>query len=701
MDNNTSQNIADTEGNAPINQQNKSAHLNKFIFAFIVLVVAICIIILIIKSEKKMIPRLKTNTKNNPQVMQDTKKYNQWINCSDPRDAVEDKEIFYLNCSSGILFTDKLGNIIDQITETQGLSDSSSTSLLKKQDKLYIGTQDGLTIYDLASKKGEKISVKEGLINGANVKVFDDSDTIWIATFDGLSLYNPQTKKLTNFTKELADNATSFGVQDLAVSKDSVYATLTANVNTPGSVARYDKQNKIWERFGPSAFGENGQYARIDFFKVVEVAGHAYVSEKDLWESEDKRGSSWSNLTELTRKIVDKDSDHINILGQDGKTLWLTVNNKKIFKYNPIDKSVSEVILKKGDGTNIHGEDVVKFTDNKVWYSSKDGLIEWIDLENNNVSVLPFPNNRPKKFDNLLALIDSEPYLYGDGKIWQYNSENNFFRKIVDLSSNGFDNNPYLIFQPIAGSGNIFVFSQSCGQGCNEPKLGVIDFINKSFKAIEIDKTILDKIKSTPGYEFAGWNGLDYIGYNVKTKEVQFNFGAENKSTAFLSTEKFNWRLTSEKVDVDSFSTKPLICMRKYNFKASNNVFTEDSCSQDIESEQFKWYGYENFVANPAIMQLDKKTNSETRLSIAVGEKDYSPFEHFYDTVGINKVMYAENNLWIATDRGLSKYDINAKKWSIITAKEGLVDNKAVDYLVDRKTVWVNTVAGLSKIDYR
>lgn len=340
--------------------KNKTRHNLSFprvfgLFSGLFLILLLSIILFNRYSNAPIIKRLVKN--NTP--------YRQYINCS--KNYVSIAEIGkkrYLGCEGGVIVLDQNDTIIDQLTMTTGLPDSSVTSLLSVDGLLYIGTHGGMSIYNPKNGTYKNFTSENGLGSGANIDLFLDYPSIWIANFKGVSRYNTKTKKIENFDKNLVPKGEVTEASDVLVLDKYVYFTYNANVNSRGGVSRFEKSTGNWLNYGPTFFGETGQYRRIDLTKIFESNGYVYVSNgaDRVWRTINGDSIKWEKVSELpadVEQIVnepyrDKDYD-LNFINSTRpakiSSLYSVINGEiylgsggSVWKYNPNTKIFSKYI---------------------------------------------------------------------------------------------------------------------------------------------------------------------------------------------------------------------------------------------------------------------------------------------------------------------------------------------------------------------
>lgn len=615
--------------------------------------------------------------------------YKQWVNCADIRSVVRDGNRLYVGCLGGVLVYDAATHsVIDQLTETGGLSDSSITNMIKKGNSLYIGTQDGFTVYDLQTKQAKKISVGQGLINGANIYVADDGRTLWVGTFNGLSRYDTVTGKITNYTSELADNSTDYEVQRVVVTPNAVYVAVIANAYSPGSIARFDKASGTWERFGPASFGKTEAHARIDFFQLGAAGGKVFASnysdKGNIYQIDDRKGAEWTAVNSLNSELADVETN-IEFAGSYNNML-LVLADGTLYAYDPLTDTTKQQQLGGGSSET----DFISADNGVVWLRGTDDD-HWLlsHAVGDNINTAYALSGRPASFDSLLAVIDTLPLIGSGHALWQY-QKNGTFTKLVTLPDITFTGGSTTV-QAVPNTSLLFIFSQVCGQGCEKPNFGLYDYQNNTYKSLS--KNLPEKLalSNTYDYQNLSFDHIDAAGQTVtlsvdETREAVYTLATDSWTVIHTASQSGT--------TVPAGTGKPPLCIASYNFAANRKTFKAAACALTTENEAFAWsVTYAN--GNATVWQLNKQTGQKRQLSLPVTQATYSPFPGF-DNTSVVSLTYTHNRLWVATNRGLVVYDPQQQSWKILSVADGLVSNDINTLVVDDAALWVSTQAGIS-----
>lgn len=677
--------------------KNYSKKLILLILGLIILAAGIFLFILL-----KNNPNSKPAPHNKPSTTPNLdSSYKHWVNCDDVRDVIEEDDKIYAACLGGVIVVQKdSGKVIDQITRTDGLGSSTTTSLIKKDEKLFIGTQDGFTIFDLNSRKAKKISEPEGLINGSNIILELDGNSLWVGTFRGLSKYDIQSGQITNYTSDLADNSTSFSVNDILATPDYIYVIISANAMSQGSVSRFSKTTGKWERFGPEIFGKTGDFSRIDFNHITYTGNTIFISNFDsIWKSKESPDLNWekvdlttlSNPSQGMRVIKDKTP----------KLYFITDNDKVLYELDSITGLIKQVNIDQSILENHNWNNVI-YNNKKIWIP-KSGSEEWltgIDPVKQNITKIAL-HDRPSIFLKIVGIIDGNPIVGADNGLWQYDLQKNKFSILSENFTSSVESPPEsLVFYPIPDTKYIFLFSQLCGQGCSQPEISLLDYSGKNSEQIIIPDNIVEAISSIAFDKKSQiFNQLIFDSYDKTKQEFKFFTHYEKKQLASFNLKTKQWSLTDSSTTAHTdTNTIPITCNSYYDY-SSTNAFSGSICNKNLETGQFNLSILQD-DKNAYITQIDKKSGAEEKIMIKGALPEYSPFEGFDNTV-VFTARVINNLVWIATNRGLIKYDPRLKSMETFDTEDGLISNEVTTFLVDDNFIWtVTNWGGLSRIPH-
>lgn len=619
----------------------------------------------------------------------------QWVNCDDIRDVIEEGDNLYVGCFGGVLIVDKnTGEVKDELSMTDGLSDVSANSLIKSGDILYVGSQDGFTKFNLKTHKGEKISVKEGLPNGSNIKLATDGNFIWVATFDGLARYDKNSGEIKSYKQELLNSATRWSVNNLWVTNNSVYVNMVAHAKSTGGIARYDKASGTWEQYGLEAFGQTGEYDRLDILGTGTAGNMVIVAENtSLWQAEDKSNTSWESVPNPLGENTYDDYGLIRTIVDQGNTARILTSEGFLFDYNPGNKTAQLVYPEKTHDPNllsgVGGYGITK--DKKIWFhppyyprDENDPWLRWFDTSNFNSQSFSL-RGRPQSFTGIISVIDNTAILSTFDGLWRYDLKEEKLERITLPLTMADSETSNLVFQPIPNSTQVLIINQACGMGCDKPEIFILDYPMNTVKSV----ALLPEMRTSDGQ----YTPVLFKSFEEGNPKIQY--GYENKM-GILNTEDLSWNVKEEEHTLDVYTQSQIICNKVYKFVENSNSFSSFSCAQKIENDMYEWT-YEKDNQNyeiKTLVQKNKSTGDVLRSPVPLGPERYSPFGTAAEgnalaKGGLKGIMYAENKVFVATERGLSIYNPEKDSWQVLTTKDGLVSDNIDSFSIKNNVLFV------------
>lgn len=605
----------------------------------------------------------------------------QWQNCDDIREVLEEDDKIYVGCMGGFLVSDKNGNVLESLTMTGGLNDQTVTDFVKDGDVVYIGTQRGFNIYNLRDKTIQSITEEQGLLSNSNIELALDGDYLWVGNFEGLNRYNIKTKALDSFTNVLIDNATDYNASEILVTPKAVYVISIAHDGSPGGVARYDKVTNSWERFGPSSFPKNPaerhyDRSRIDLYKLASIGDYVLVGNHGdaAWQIKDNKGSSWESVNGMDQ-IIGTANEYMHLFsGTTPKAYFLySGEDSSIYSYDPVLKEMKRIfpagtsVFLKDTGDDMFGNFV---SGEKIWLgTTSDVWLKWINpktLETGEITL----KDRPK-ISSLVAVINHKGIIGSGKQLLEYNGKG--FSPLLNLNDEFYFGGDYgqYVFQPIYNTSKIFIFKQSCGQGCSKPVSLVFDYKTKEKKIIDFPKTSGSEF----GYEYYVFNKYDF-----RNDRIIFNLDSSTDKIFVVNTKDFSFKEEANQ-SLPKKTAQNYTCNPVYEFK--NEVFVENSCPEKAENNKYEWK-----IEGNRLSQIDKTTNKSEIISI--------PIPDVLNTLGdeefaISHLRFFDNKLWLSTSRGLLVYSSLNRTWKTITSREGLITNDPSSYAIDGNNLWAES----------
>ncbi|MGL5692818.1 MAG: ligand-binding sensor domain-containing protein, partial [Peptostreptococcaceae bacterium] len=597
----------------------------------------------------------------------------------------------------------------ENISIEQGLSNENVTSIFQdSKGYMWIGTQDGLNRYD-----GNKIKIYNCSTEYSNtlsstyiVDIEEDCyGNIWIATDNGLDILDTNTGIVTRM-KDI-DNKYKLGDLQITSILRSNYEEHIMWVGTEDGLMRIDVKNKMIKAF---YHDEDDDYNSLTSSSITCL-------------EEDEFNNIWVG-TKLGVNIIDKNLDKKNIdydgiqkdklyishLSKDNLGNISISTKQSTYKYN-IRNHKNDYILefnskgigkysiseKKTENFYNFGYDKVKFYKNFIFNDSKNN--SWISSSH---GALRYSKDKNKfeifeKDSSFKYSITSNNitcfYEDSNGTIWigtdkgvNILNDNTIFNNI-----NKADRNIVSILQH---NGYVWVATKFKG-------IHVYDEIDGHLVKVmyeEKDFTLSDRyIRSL--FELDD----DFI-LIVTNKEIIYYNTKEDVYTEVLVGDDYSSEISYTYSDGENIWIASTTDFYSYNIKSKNKTYYNQNMEQmginpghikyilqDNKDENTMWLG----GVNTGLIKYNKQKGI-----IEIYNKDDSN-KNFLINDYINCMTFDNSgNLWIGTNVGLSKFDINTNTFTSYTTSEGLNNNFINSIIVDDSgDIWISTNKGLSKFD--
>ena len=613
------------------------------------------------------------------------------------------------------------------LTKKDGLSGSNVICVYSdKKGVMWIGTSHGLNRYNGSEIKTFLNAPKDtnSISNNYILSIFQDSkDYLWVGTQNGLNKFDLKTETFTLYqnNQKKSTSITSNFINDVIEDKNGAIWIASKNgldkfypnEKTPvfehyikGIAIKsllFDKKNRLWVGSSEGLYLFNTSSNQYVLFQHIENNKNSLSHKSITKVMQDINGNIWigtngGGLNKIASNIYNKNSiiferyqnntDSIEsipsnrILGitQDlHGNLWLASGTKGLIR---LDSKTNKFLSFEQTKGNYNG--MINSSLNGI-YTGKSGAI-WV-VGNKGIDII---NLQKKPFakvntstNNVYGLTANKIWsIYKDrsNRLWVgskgkglsilYQNENDIASKRI---INQIQNNS------ISKSTAISIFEDSYNNLWVGTLNGLYKLIIHKDNSVEILRYNDENISLSADLIWAiledkygnlwlgsrkGLNRLRKSQINMSPDKIRFdNFTKrDNDLTSF--TGKNVWALTQDKEGNIWVGT------------AGNGLNKIDAkfLNSDIEKVQFEKYKYQK-----------NDTNSLSNNNINTLKLD------------------GENTLWIGTDGGLNKLDLNSKTkiFKHISTNNGLPDNKICGVLESKKgNLWVSTKKGLSKISY-
>jgi hypothetical protein len=611
----------------------------------------------------------------------------QWINCPSVRDLIEEGGRLYLGCEGGILIVTPDGEIIDQFSMADGLKNNFVNSLSKRGDWLYVGHQDGFSLVNLLDRSVQNISIEQGLHNAANVRLALDGDWLWVGTFDGVARYNLSTRTLENFRDEFRLIGSQQSVSDIVVTSKATYFVFNTHAYSNGGIVRFDKSSSEFELIERSKFAK----ARMDINDLISYDGVLLASDwTDMWIAEDRPNADWEMHTGIQERIGElagQERPTLRFVGfRNGQPLILAANI--LYSYNLQSREVSVLYPQQSHAENVtHQAGIAVVKPDAVWLNRGSSL----NLIRFNLESLTHDRvvlaDRPSSFQQVLGVIDEQPILLADySQLWRLG--NRGFEKLYDFDSEGGISPEFggVTLAPIVGTNQVLVYYQSCGQGCSQPKLHILNYSERSFRPVAIDQEILDRLGPQAISQW-GFGQMSFQKLTEGKAEFQLPY-ADPPSKAVFDTSNDSWSMTPISGSIDT-AAPTARCNHAYQL--NNSRFEPVECVLETQTHRFE-------ISEPhgrsSLAQVNTVSGERTALEPLLAQRRYTPFDGDFYIPSFRYGVLTEGRYWLATNLGLSVFDPDTSTWSLFDTRSGLVTNEIGSFVVTPKSLWVVTEFG-------
>ena len=647
--------------------------------------------------------------------------------------------VFFFIISSYLGLSQSKTYQFTHLSTAEGLSQSSAIAI--EQDDLgqiWIGTRDGLNKYD-----GTKFTVYRNEIDNPNslsnndiLSITQDSDGfVWIGTYNGLNKYNPKTNRFKRYfhNKEQTSlsNNSVWTIEEL--SNGEIW------IGTAAGLSIYDKTTDSFKSFLKTKEASNVGSHILSIFESEKNqvylgtnAGLYVLNNLSSNEFQFERVLGSEHL--YIQDIVEYVNGKLLLATRDESVIEYDFRAKKIKPYF----TKSELIDKNRNVRQL------LFDDNQhLWIGTYNGL--QIASKSRVITILKTIINDDKSLskNSIKSLFkDKKGTLwigtyYGGVNIWD-ESNVNFINITQRSTESGLSYNVVSSIEHY----NDFVYFGTEGKGISilNKKTNSFSYINKK-NTSELSN---DNIKSL------------YVSQSKNLWIGTFNTGADIYN---ISTETFDDSLLSEALKIylkdvgvyaiqqDKNETlwlgtfgKGLV---KYNLRSkvfdvyrfnegqSNTLSSDLIRTVFIDSEENIWIGTQRGL-NKVNLQ-DKITNYFYDAEVQSGDDILSVFEdsthviwvgtkakglfkledsgfNYMDlksgdikVTAIHSILEDDDrNLWLTTNQGLVKFNIESNESSIYNQKDGVVSNEFNDNAslkIDNSKFYVGSPEGVTHFD--
>ncbi|GGZ81777.1 hybrid sensor histidine kinase/response regulator transcription factor [Algibacter mikhailovii] len=604
---------------------------------------------------------------------------------------------------------------LKHISLEQGLSQSSVLSILQdKNGFLWFGTRDGLNKYDGHNFKTYKhISNDSTSLSNNYIKALyeDDHGNMWIGTSNGLNLYvesednfqrfmqtnNISNNEISNIIKDDSDHlwvATYHQLKSFSIKEKRIIDNRGIKLDTPirailksedgklwikttTAVGTYDFNNKTLKRHTLNAKGINDLNLNIISCLYEDRSKNIWLGYKNGLALLNKESNTFE-VYSINKNQKSSINDNVRSIHEDYHgNLWIGTYNG-LYILNANKTSIEHFQHNEDNNSSLSQNSVFKiFEDSKgdIWIGTYAGGINYYDRNYDSFKLFSPGGKNTLNYKVVSSIVED-----GRDNLWigteggglnYYNDTTGNFEYFIHNPKNKnslSSNNVKAITKDVKGNLWVGTFD------------GGLNFINiqnnkknfQHFKNIPNDTTSISNDRVTALCEDDNnniWLGTRGGGVNIINKDSKrvtrlkphskYSKDFVNVITKSLNTNILYIGGNEGLYEIDIYTQK----INPINFRSDDNVFTKTPVISIYEDNtQNLWIGTEG----NGLYYYDKKTKISSNYGIAEG----LPSEIIYG------ILAHENNLWLSTNQGLSKFDLTTKKVKNFDASDGIQGNE-------------------------
>lgn len=607
--------------------------------------------------------------------------------------------ISILFCFINLCFAQKVDLKFNHFSIQDGLSQNTINTITEDQDGfLWIGTDDGLNKFDGFESKVYQYGVhnKNSLSNNQITAIEQDTEgNMWVGTIAGLNKINLKTNKITRFqTDSLIANHRINTIKQLDASK--------LWIATDSGLRVYDLINKTFSK-------PTGLVSLTD----KSVTDLVVDKNKNVWITTQTELFYYNNITQNISSIIKSKEQTIfrKLIIDNRNDLWIGSNNG-LHHYVISTKKLR--IYTKDQKNSISNNEITSLFEDKnhtIWIGTRSGLNEF-DFRNNQFTVYTNEIGNPKSlsYDIIYSMFQDS-----SGVLWigTYNGLNNVLleQKLFNHFSispkyqNNHNSNLVWNFEKdkhgnlwIATSNGIHIYNKK-----NDTLKSITSIAkNQTNTLIDVYALQFDQFNNLWA---GGINGIYYMPYkdvyniwrknNIELQKIKNkHLDSVNDITYFTEIKELNemWisSLSYGLVKVSNLN-KDLNNLETKSYKATNDKETRlkanatsaivTTTTNDLWIATRKGLNkYDNKTQQFSFFNFDEDPNSELEIS------------------SLN--LQNDSILWVGTfTSGLIKFNTITEKHHFITTKDGLANNSIYSIRIPEheKELWVSTNRGISK----
>lgn len=562
-----------------------------------------------------------------------------------------------------------------------GLSNNSVLcSLQDKNGFLWLGTKDGLNRFDgytfkvFRNDPDDKLSIGNNFI----LSLHEDNDgVLWVGSNNGLYQYDGNSEGFSLL------KGTDNEIRDIEMDHQGNIWFIEGL-----TIHKYQKEKKLHQT-----------YPTNQFFTATSICsspnGTIWVSSEDgtIKQYDPFHDSFYSyDVFKHSRNSVSKWIEEVYAINDT--MLFIGTSNQGVKLFNTKSADYVDILTYNADQTGIFVRDFIKSNDQEYWIATESGIFIY-NLKTKNII------NLKNKFGDPYSVSDNAVYtLFKDreGGIWAgtyfgginyYSKQFNSFHKAYHTNSkNSLMGNVIREFCKDQ-YGNLWIGTEDAGLNKLNTKTGIYEHYQPTGSKSSISYSNIHGLFAIGNELWIGTfeHGMDVM--DIRTGKVIRHYDGSNKQYTLKNNFVHDIHLTKSGAIIIATARG----LYKYNSQnGSISIMTEFPdhvfYTKILErNDHTLWVG----TYREGVYYYNPQTGAQGNFKNQAFNKN---------SINGNRIndLYEDSNqnLWLATENGFSKYNPSLNNFTRYTTKEGLPSNVVYGILEDQyKKLWISTAKGL------
>ncbi|KQS27108.1 hybrid sensor histidine kinase/response regulator [Dyadobacter sp. Leaf189] len=598
------------------------------------------------------------------------------------------------------------------LTTESGLTDNNVNCIFQdSKGFIWIGTNGGLNRYDGHEFKSYQNEERDNtsLSNNAVTGIAEDkAGNIWVATSGGgLNVLDKGRKKFKSFLSDYHHKKTIAGnfVNRIAFDQNGKLWLATT-----GGLDCFDTETGTvltQYKFNPAHPGSlSGDNVNTVF---CDSQNNVWAGTSTGLNLLDRKSNTFKKFTYQSGNAASLSGDDVRAVFQDSRgNIWVGTYQAGLNLYQPEKGTFRRFRHDHGDPASLSNNSITSINESEgeIWIGTENGGLNILDVKD-----WTFTTHLHDEIDLSSVAGNSVDCIYRDrqNNLWLgvfssgvsiYKKSNGFEHFRRNASKNSLTNNAVLCFYEDdeekmwigTDGGGLNLFDIKTQKFIEDPRLALArNAISKFVLAIVPDKQQKLWI-GTWGDGFAIFDPETGKSEAFRSKKNAANTLYSNNIYAIAHTADNRVWLSTYGEGLDVFD--PVKKVFKHYLSNPEDPKTLSDNTVDcflVDRKGNLWMGTDEGQLN----RYDPASDSFTRFSISEGQ-------HLFNGA-INSITEDKRGIfWLATLKGLIRFDPATQKFKKYSAKDGLINNATQAIVEDnRGMLWISASGGLSRLDPR